>query len=244
MSKNRLLGRSPKSAVFLLCLFPLALLVWNAFSGNLSANPIDDITDTTGRWTLRFLLISLAVRPVRQITGIGNIMQFRRMLGLFAFFYSVLHVSVYVVLDYFFDFAAMLQEIPEKPFIAAGFTAFVAMIPLAITSTKKWIGRLGGKRWQLLHRLVYLSAIGGVLHYLWITKVVEAGPVAYAAALALLLGYRVAVYFRPDIVRRANSQERLRDAAHPSTSGQPRSENASQVLIQRTESPEHAGTAV
>ena len=146
MNKKRLLERSLKPAVFLLCLFPLGLLVWNAFSGNLSANPIDDITDTTGRWTLRFLLISLAVRPARQITGIGRIMQFRRMLGLFAFFYSVLHVSVYVVLDYFFDFAAMLQEIPEKPFIAAGFTAFVAMVPLAITSTKKWIGRLGGKR--------------------------------------------------------------------------------------------------
>ncbi len=229
MNKNRLLERGSKSAVFLLCLFPLALLVWNAFSGNLSANPIDDITDTTGRWTLRFLLISLAVRPVRQITGIGKIMQFRRMLGLFAFFYSVFHVSVYVVLDYFFDFAAMLEDIPERPFIAAGFTAFVAMIPLTITSTKKWIGRLGGKRWQLLHRLVYLSAIGGVFHYLWIEKVVGAGSFTHAAALALLLGYRVAVYFRPDFVRRANSQVRLRDAADPSTSGRPRSENASLV---------------
>ncbi len=203
MNKNRVMERSAKPAVFLLCLLPLTLLAWKTYSGDLSANPIDDITDTTGRWTLRILLLSLAVRPVRQITGFGKIIRFRRMLGLFAFFYSVLHVSVYVVLDYFFDFGAILREIPERPFVAAGFTAFVLMIPLAVTSTKKWIGRLGGERWQLLHRLVYASAVGGVLHYLWVKKVVEVGPVAYAVALLLLLGYRIAVHFWADLLRRA-----------------------------------------
>ena len=221
MKRNRLFKRSAKPAVFLLCLLPLALLAWKAYSGGLSANPIDDITDTTGRWTLRILLISLAIRPVRQMTGLSKLMRFRRMLGLFAFFYSVLHVSVYGVLDYFFDFAAMLQEIPERPFIAAGFTAFATMIPLAVTSTKKWIGRLGGKRWQLLHRLVYVSAIGGVLHYLWINKVVEVGPVAYAAAFLLLLGYRVAVHFQPDLLRRTGLHEGLRDRSHATESGAP-----------------------
>ncbi len=207
MNRKRALKWGVKPAVFLLCFAPIVLLTWNFFTGNLSFNPIEDITHTTGRWSLRFLLATLAISPIRHLTGFRELIRFRRMLGLFAFFYGIAHFTIYIWLDHFFDMVAVFADIPERPFITAGFTAFVMMIPLAITSTKKWIGRLGGRRWQLIHRLIYVSAIAGVLHYLWIGKVIELGPVGYVGSFTVLMGFRLLSRFRPDIVGRTARRE-------------------------------------
>lgn len=180
-----------RPAVFLLCLAPLAFLAYEALTGGLSANPIDDVTDTTGTWTLRFVMITLAVTPLRRLFGWNALGRLRRMLGLFTFFYASLHFLTYAYLDQFFDVASILADIPKRPFILAGFTAFVLFIPLAVTSTAGWVRRLGGKRWQLLHRLVYVSAIAGVVHYLWLVKADRFRPLVYGGILALLLGYRL-----------------------------------------------------
>ena len=196
MSRNRFLKWIAKPVVFLLCLAPLALLTWNLFTGNIGFNPLEDITHATGQWTLRFLLITLAVRPLRQLTGLNEFIRFRRMVGLFAFFYGLTHFTIFVWMDHRLDWAAIVRDIPERPFITVGFTSFVTMVPLALTSTKRWIGRLGGKRWRLLHRLVYVSAVAGVVHYLWVGKVIELGPVTYVTILTLLLGFRFVMYLR------------------------------------------------
>jgi len=180
-----------KPTVFVAALLPFLYLVWRAVTGGLSANPIEDITLTTGRWTLRFLMITLAVTPVRRLTGWQPAVRVRRMLGLFAFFYGTLHFLTYVVLDQFFALEFILADIAKRPYITVGFTAFVLMIPLALTSTAAMIRRLGGRRWALLHRLVYLSAIGGIVHYLWKVKADTRDPLAYAAVLAVLLGVRL-----------------------------------------------------
>ena len=197
MKRNRSLDKIIKPAVFVLSLMPLSILVWNATTGNLSANPIDDITDTTGRWTLRFIMIALAVTPLRRITGWNGVIRLRRMLGLFTFFYGTLHIATYVWLDQFFGFEEIIKDVVKRPFITAGFFAFVLMIPLAITSTRGWIKRLGGKRWQLLHRLVYISAIGGVLHYLWLVKADTLFPLIYGGVLSFLLGHRLWTFLKP-----------------------------------------------
>ena len=186
-----LLNRFLKPVVFLLCLVPTGLLAWNGISGNLSANPIDDITDTTGTWTLRFVMITLAVTPLRKVFGWNTLGRIRRMLGLFTFFHATLHFFTYVWLDQFFDVESILADIAKRPFILAGFTAFVLFIPLAVTSTGGWVRRLGGKRWRMLHRLVYVSAAAGVVHYLWLVKADRQRPVIYGAVLAILLGYRI-----------------------------------------------------
>lgn len=179
-----------KPIVFLACLIPLGLLGWKAYSGNLGANPIELITHSTGDWTIRFLLITLAITPVRKLTGQGWLIRFRRMVGLFAFFYGVLHFTTYVWLDKFFDLNEMLKDIGKRPFITMGFAGFVLLIPLAITSTAGWIRRLGGRRWQILHRLIYFSAIAGVIHYIWLVKADLRKPLQYAVILAALLAYR------------------------------------------------------
>ena len=179
-----------KPLVFLVCLFPISLLIWNAFNGGLSPNPIDDITDTTGDWTLRFVMITLSITPLRRLTGWHGLTRFRRMLGLFAFFHGFLHFSTYVVLDHYFDFRTMIEDVVMRPYITVGFTGLVLMVPLAITSTKKWIGRLGGKRWQELHRLIYVTATCGVVHYLWLVKLDIRRPLTYAAILAVLMSFR------------------------------------------------------
>jgi sulfoxide reductase heme-binding subunit YedZ len=179
-----------KPAVFLLALAPFLWLATRAMTGRLSVNPIEDITLTTGIWTLRFLVITLAITPLRRVTGWNRAIQYRRMLGLFAFFYAVLHVSTYVVLDLFFAWDLILADIAKRPFITMGMIAFAAMIPLAVTSTKGWIRRLG-RRWQLLHRLVYVSAIAAAIHYLWKVKVMIGSPVYYAAIIVALLLFRV-----------------------------------------------------
>jgi sulfoxide reductase heme-binding subunit YedZ len=179
-----------KVAVFLICLLPVVLLATGALTGTLSANPIKDITQWTGTWALRFLLITLCVTPLRKLSGWNGAIKYRRMLGLFAFCYSVLHFLTYVWLDQFFSLPTIVQDVYKRPFITVGFIGFLLMIPLAITSTRKWIARLGGKQWQLLHRLIYVGAIAGVLHYLWLVKADTRRPLAYGLLLLTLLGFR------------------------------------------------------
>lgn len=168
-------------------------------AGDLGANPIEVITHSTGLWTLTFLMITLAITPLRKLAGVPGLIKFRRMLGLFAFFYGSLHLLTYVWLDKFFDFHDMLKDVGKRPFITAGFTAFVLMIPLAVTSTRKMIQRLGGKRWQRLHRLIYFSATAGVVHFLWLVKKDITQPAIYGGVLGVLMAYRVVVWLWPAI---------------------------------------------
>jgi methionine sulfoxide reductase heme-binding subunit len=180
-----------KVGTFGACLLPLAALAGQALSHNLGANPIDEITDQTGTWTLRLLLITLAVTPVRRLTGWNRLIQLRRMLGLFAFFYGSLHFLTYIWLDQFFVIEDIIADVMDRPFITVGFTSFVLLIPLAVTSTTAMIKRLGGKWWQRLHRLVYVTAIGGVVHYLWLVKADIQQPLLYGSILGVLLAYRL-----------------------------------------------------
>jgi methionine sulfoxide reductase heme-binding subunit len=198
-----------KPVVFLACLIPLALLGWKAYSGGLGANPIEVITHATGDWTLRFLLITLTITPIRKLTGRLWLIRYRRMFGLFAFFYATLHFLTYIWLDKFFDLHEMLHDVAKRRFITVGFTGFVLLIPLAVTSTKGWIRRLGGKRWQALHRLIYFSAIAGVIHYWWLVKADIRLPLEYGVILAVLLGYRIAVWAGPKLA--ANKAKSLRE---------------------------------
>jgi sulfoxide reductase heme-binding subunit YedZ len=182
-----------KPVVFLACLVPLARLAWLGFHAGLGANPIEFITHSTGDWTLTFLLITLSITPLRKLTRQYWLISFRRMVGLFAFFYGSLHLMTYVWLDKFFDVHEMVHDIAKRRFITAGMTAFALMIPLALTSTKWSIRRLG-KRWQMLHRLVYFSASVGVIHYIWLVKADLKKPLEYAFVLGILLMYRVVVW--------------------------------------------------
>jgi len=186
-----------KPVLFLAALGPLARLVWKAFHAQLGANPIEVITHSTGDWTLTFLLITLSVTPLRKLTRQYWLIDFRRMFGLFAFFYGTLHFLTYIWLDKFFDLHEMLHDIAKRRFITAGLTGFALMIPLALTSTKGWIRRLGGKRWQWLHRLIYVSATAGVIHYIWLVKADLHKPIEYASVLSVLLLYRVVVWLLP-----------------------------------------------
>jgi methionine sulfoxide reductase heme-binding subunit len=184
-----------KRLAFAVCLIPFGQLAYNAYVGDLGVNPIDTITRFTGSWTLIFLLATLSVTPLRRITGWNELIKFRRMLGLFAFSYALAHFSTYLVLDHFFDWQRILKDIVKRPYVTAGFTGFVILLPLALTSTAAMIRRLG-KRWQQLHRLVYLAAIAGVIHFYWLVKADIRRPAQYGAVLALLLGYRVALKWR------------------------------------------------
>jgi len=185
-----------KPLVFIACLIPLARLVWFSLHDGLGANPIEFITRSTGTWTLTFLLITLSITPLRKLTRQPWLIQLRRMLGLYAFFYACLHFTTYIWLDQFFDLSAIYKDVLKRPFISIGFAGFVLLIPLALTSTNAIIKRLGGKNWQRLHRLVYLIAIGGAIHYWWLVKKDITQPAIYAAVLAALLGYRVAIWLR------------------------------------------------
>jgi sulfoxide reductase heme-binding subunit YedZ len=180
-----------KTVVFAACLIPLVVLAGQALTNNLGANPIDEITDHTGIWTLRLLLITLAVTPIRRLTGWNRLIRLRRMLGLVAFFYGSLHFLTYIWLDQFFVVEDIIADVRDRPFITVGFTSFVLLIPLAATSTSGMIKRLGGKWWQRLHRLVYAIAMGGVVHYLWLVKADTRQPLLYGAILAALLGFRL-----------------------------------------------------
>jgi sulfoxide reductase heme-binding subunit YedZ len=186
-----------KAIVFLLSLLPAAYLTWGLLYGTLGPNPIEYITRDTGDWTLRFLLISLLVTPARKLLGKPTLIRYRRMLGLFAFFYAFLHFVTYIWLDRFFDIPDTLNDIAKRPFILVGFLSFLILIPLAVTSTSGWIHRLGGKRWAWLHRGVYVSVILGVVHYWWLVKSDIRLPLMYAVFAAILLGYRLAVQFWP-----------------------------------------------
>ncbi|MGB2668591.1 MAG: protein-methionine-sulfoxide reductase heme-binding subunit MsrQ [Candidatus Acidiferrum sp.] len=189
--RRLLLSKWAKVAVFLICLSPLAYLGWRAYRGELTANPVEFIQHLTGDWTLRFLLITLSVTPLRRILNLPDLIRFRRMLGLFAFFYVCLHFLTYIGPDQSFDLAGMWKDVAKRPFITVGFLGFVLLIPLALTSTKGWIRRLGGKRWQALHRLIYLSALCGVVHYYWLVKSDHRLPLLYGAILVVMLGYRL-----------------------------------------------------
>jgi sulfoxide reductase heme-binding subunit YedZ len=184
-----------KPPVFLLCLVPLGILIWRALTAKLGANPVEFIQHTTGDWTLRFLVITLGITPLRKLLKLPDLIRFRRMLGLFAFFYACLHFLTYLGPDQSFDLAAMWKDVAKRPFIMVGFTAFVLLIPLAITSTAGWIRRLGGRRWQLLHRLIYISAICGVIHYYWLVKSAVLRPLTYGAIVAALLLWRLGDWF-------------------------------------------------
>ena len=179
-----------KVAVFLVCLGPLSVLLWKGFHNGLGANPVDVITRSTGKWTLTFLLITLGVTPLRKLTASPWLVRFRRMLGLFAFFYGSLHLMTYVWLDKFFDVNMMLHDIGKRRFITAGMTAWSLMVPLALTSTTGWIRRLGGRRWQALHKLIYFSAAAAVIHFIWLVKADLRRPLTYGAVLLGLLGFR------------------------------------------------------
>jgi sulfoxide reductase heme-binding subunit YedZ len=192
-----------KVPVFLVCLGPLGALVWKATHDLLGANPVDVITRSTGKWTLTFLLITLSVTPVRKLAGLSWLIKFRRMLGLFAFFYGCLHLTTYIWLDKFFDVQAMLHDIAKRRFITAGMTAWLLMLPLAITSTTGWIRRMGGKRWQKLHRLIYFSAAAGVVHFIWLVKADLRRPLTFGAVLAALLAYRAVTWVISRIKTRA-----------------------------------------
>jgi methionine sulfoxide reductase heme-binding subunit len=180
-----------KPVVFLLCLLPLVALGGRALHGELTANPIELITHATGDWTLRFLVITLCITPFRKILHIPELIRFRRMLGLFAFFYACLHFTTYIWLDKFFDLSEMWKDIAKRKYITVGFSAFLLLIPLAVTSTAGWIRRLGGKRWQMLHRLIYFSASLGVIHYYWLVKSAVIRPLTYGAIVAILLLWRL-----------------------------------------------------
>ena len=184
-----------KPIVFLAALIPLALLVFDGLHGELGANPIEKITHQTGLWTLILLLTTLAITPLRRITGVNWIIQYRRMIGLFAFFYGSLHLMTYVWLDQFFDFRNMLHDVYKRPFITAGFTAFCLMVPLALTSTQ-WSIRKLGKKWQTLHRLIYLSALAGVVHFIWLVKKDIQEPMIYAIIFGVLMLVRVFYWAR------------------------------------------------
>jgi len=190
MTQNQWIQKVIKPILFAACLVPLALLIGNALHNHLGANPIEEITRRTGIWTLRFLFITLTVTPLRRLSGWGWLIRFRRMLGLFAFFYATLHFTSYVGLDQFFDMKEITKDVIKRPFITVGLTSFILLVPLAVTSTNKMIKRLG-KRWQPLHRLVYAIALGGVIHYLWLVKADRQKPLIYAVLLAMLLGYRL-----------------------------------------------------
>jgi sulfoxide reductase heme-binding subunit YedZ len=191
MNSHQLVTKVIKPLLFVLSLVPLALLVWRGMHHGLGANPVEKMTHVTGDWTLRLLLITLAVTPLRKVTGWHALIRVRRMLGLYAFFYACLHFSVYLVFDHFFDLQEIARDVIKHPYVTVGFASFVLLFPLAATSTNKMVKRLGGARWQRLHKLVYVIATGGVLHYLWLVKADTRDPVIYGVILALLLMFRV-----------------------------------------------------
>ena len=207
-------GRVAKTVVFLACLLPFAWIVWRILTGNLGASPYEEIEKETGRWTLRILGAMLAITPLRRIFGWNSLIRYRRMLGLFVFFYATIHLIAYLWLDMQFDASDIIEDIVEHKYITIGMFAWLTLIPLAFTSTKGWIRRLG-RRWGKLHRLVYVTAIAGTIHYLWAVKKDTFLPLVYLGICILLLGYRLIVWIRS-----------RRDPAAP-----------------RTGSPEIAGTA-
>lgn len=197
-----------KAAIFVVCLMPLGLLIWRGFTGGLTANPIEFITHTTGWWTLAFLMITLAVTPLRRLLNMPWLLRLRRMLGLYAFFYASLHFLTWLVVDQFFDWEAIIKDIAKRPYITVGFTAFVLLLPLAATSTNAMVRRLGAARWQSLHRLVYVIAILGVVHFWWLVKKDIREPAVFAMVLTALLGARLVVRLRKRVIPALSEAQR------------------------------------
>jgi len=198
--------RFPRFLIFVNSLVPLTLLGWDAYHRRLGANPFEFATRTTGVLALVFLLLSLAVTPLRKSLGLPWMIKLRRMLGLYAFFYAALHLLTYVWFDKLFDFAAIGQDIVKRPFITMGMGAFVLLVPLAVTSTQGWIKRLGGKRWNRIHRAAYAAAAGGVVHYYMLVKADTREPVLFGVALGLLLVYRVLNKYLPEVTQRRTAR--------------------------------------
>jgi sulfoxide reductase heme-binding subunit YedZ len=191
-----------KVVVFLVCLIPAGLLIRGAIIGELSSNPTQFLEHATGDWVLRFLALTLAITPLRKLLKMPQLIRFRRMLGLFAFFYAFCHFCIYIGLDQVLDFHGVWADVMKRRYITVGFTGFVLMIPLAVTSTAGWIRRIGGKNWQKLHRAIYISAVAGVIHYYWLVKSDVHVPLEYAGVMAALLGWR-AFSWATDPKRRA-----------------------------------------
>ncbi len=202
--RKRRVERAFRSVVFLLALTPFALLVKDGLTGGLGTNPIETLTHRTGWWALAFLMATLSVTPVRRIVAWGPLIKLRRTFGLFAFFYASLHFGVYIGIDQFFAFGYILEDIAERPYITVGFTALLLLIPLAVTSTKRMVKRLGGRRWNRLHKAVYVASALGVLHFLWLVKADTREPLIFAGILAALLGYRAVAA----LLRRARAQRK------------------------------------
>ena len=212
-----LTSRWTKILVFVLCLVPVGILVWQAFHDDLTANPIEFITHATGDWTLRFIIITLSITPLRKILHVPQLIRFRRMFGLYAFFYGMLHFSIWIGIDKFFDWTEMLKDVQKRRFITVGFTGLVLMMPLAITSTAGWIRRLGGKRWQLLHRAIYLTAIAGVIHYYWLVKSDVRKPLLYAFLVGILLAWRLGFWIYESAKRPSAGTVKREEAANAET---------------------------
>jgi sulfoxide reductase heme-binding subunit YedZ len=209
MSSDRWIRWVLKPAVLAAGLLPLLVLIWRAVNADLGANPLTEITHETGDWTLRFIVVTLAITPVRRLTRWNVLIRFRRMLGLYAFFYGSVHFLIYVIADRFagLDFqdgiwawstlralvASIWEDVYKRPYITVGFVGLTAMAPLAITSTVGWIRRLGGRNWNRLHRLIYVTAAAGVVHYWWLVKADVLHPAIYASLVAILLGFRVVI---------------------------------------------------
>jgi len=193
--RSLLISKWTKVAVFFLCLVPMGMLVWRGFHNGLGANPVEFIQLTTGDWTLRFLVFTLCITPFRKLLNLPDLIRFRRMLGLFAFSYVFIHFLTYLVLDQSLDPSAIWKDVAKRPFITVGFLGFLLLLPLAITSTAGWIRRLGGKRWQALHRAIYFAAVCGVIHYYWKVKSDVRMPLFYGALVAVLLLWRLGDWF-------------------------------------------------
>ena len=197
---SRLLShRNAKPIVFIAATLPLVWLVWGVFTGGLGANPIETINRFLGDWALRFLVIGLAITPVRQLTGLSGLARFRRMIGLFAFFYASLHLTNYMAIDQFFDWREIWADVVKRTYITVGMAAFISLLPLALTSSNSMIKRLGGARWRKLHRLVYFAVPAACFHFVMMVKADLREPAVYGAIILLLLAYRV----RPSAMRTA-----------------------------------------
>jgi sulfoxide reductase heme-binding subunit YedZ len=194
--------RFSKLLLFINGMVPLVLLLWDVYRKQVGANPLEFVTRTTGMLTLVFLMITLALTPVRKITGLNWMVKFRRMIGLYAFFYGTLHLVTYLWFDRFFNLRSIAGDVAQRPFIAMGMTAFFLMVPLAITSTSKMVKRLGGKRWSMLHKLVYVAAAGGVIHYWMLVKSDKRLPLTFGFILLLLLGHRLFLKVYPPETQR------------------------------------------
>ena len=189
--------RFAKVLIFVNSLIPLGLLLWDTYRKQVGANPLEFVTRTTGMLTIVFLLLSMAITPLRRITGANWLVKFRRLLGLYAFFYGFLHLMTYVSFDRFFKFKTIPGDVAQRPFIAVGMLTFFLMVPLAITSTNQMVKKLGGKRWSQLHKLTYLAGVGGVLHYWMLVKSDTRIPLTFGFVLLVLLGYRLVINYVP-----------------------------------------------